>query len=250
MQIYNQLDRWSLRSARRVITVCEPFRQQLVHIGVAREKIQVVHNSVAFPLRKPDAQSLLDLRSKYGLGKDDRVFLTVGRLSREKGHADLLHALHRLRTEVPQLRWKLLLAGSGPELPRLQSKAETLGLSNRLVFAGYQADVLPLYFLADFFVLPSHSEGSPHVLLEAMSAGVPILATAVGGVPELINSSMASLVRPRDPAALASALLSLLDAPQLMRERTVAARRKAELDFSHEAYWKQMLGIYRDVSGK
>jgi glycosyltransferase involved in cell wall biosynthesis len=112
------------------------------------------------------------------------------------------------------LNAKLLIVGDGPEREVLQAAVK--GISERVVFAGQVKDVQPFYALADVFVLSSHSEGSPNVLLEAMAARVPVIATSVGGVPEIVeNEKSALLVPAKDPTALAAALTRILHDPNL-----------------------------------
>jgi glycosyltransferase involved in cell wall biosynthesis len=193
MLVYNQLNRWSLPAADRVITVCEAFAKQLVRAGVKRNRISVCHNSVKSPcaISKDEPQSL---RKKFHIASDERIIISVGRLSREKGHNDLVHAMALMREMDPALKIKLLLVGDGPERENLEATICDLLLNEEVVFIGHVNDVAPFYSIADVLALPSHSEGSPNVLLEAMAAGLPIVATSVGGVPEIATSGENALL--------------------------------------------------------
>lgn len=249
MRLYNQLDRWSLPSAARVVTVCGPFAERLARSGVRRERISVLHNSVA-PATAPREEVTRALGVKLGLGEGERVILSVGRLSQEKGHADLVAALDHLRGLAPDLNFRLVLVGDGPERTRLETEARTRNLSERVVFAGHHADVRPFYALADVLVLPSYSEGSPNVLLEAMAAGLPVVATAVGGVPEIVaHEESALLVAPRDEHALASAVARVLSDASLARGLAAKALELAAERFSPEAYARSVLEIYTGLDG-
>jgi glycosyltransferase involved in cell wall biosynthesis len=115
------------------------------------------------------------------------VIVSIGRLSREKGHDDLVHAIAGVREMDPGLKFKVLLVGDGPEREHLEATVADLRLSNEILFVGHVSDVAPFYSIADVMALPSHSEGSPNVLLEAMAAGIPSVATEVGGVPEIAD---------------------------------------------------------------
>lgn len=248
MKVYNQLDRWSLPSADQVIAVCGPFRDQLTAIGVPGPRIRILHNSAAAEENIPAA--LVDeVRRRFGLPRAGaKLLVSIGRLSFEKGHADLLQALHHLRTTRSELPWKLILVGSGPEEKNLRDQARKLGLQSDVVFTSHQNNVLPFYGLADVMVLPSHTEGSPHVVLEAMSAGVPIVATAVGGVPEILtDEEMALLTPPRNAEAMAAAIGRLLEAPELARSLAEKARSVLVRNFSHEAYRDSLVAIYEDL---
>src|SRR5262249_8877975 len=154
------------------------------------------------------------------------VLLSIGRFSREKGHADLLQALGSLRS-LPQA-WKLVLVGIGPERDALGRLAASLEISERVVFAGFHPDVARFYAIADLFALPSHSEGSSNVWLEAMMAGVPIVATSAGGNSEILaHEKTALLVPTEDAPALAAAVARLLTQPDLAARLAEAAALRA-----------------------
>lgn len=248
MRLYNGFNRFSLPSATRVVTVCGPFAEQLAREGVRREKISVLHNSVKATAPACD-DKVAALKKSLGLNDGERVLLAVGRLSREKGHADLVKALGVLRRLDPDLIFKLVVVGEGPERARVEEAARGLGLSGRIVFAGHAKDVRPFYALADLLALPSHSEGSPNVLLEAMAAGLPVAATSVGGVPEIANDGETALLVPaRDADAMAAALKRLLDDATLARTMAARAKEHVLARFSPEAYTRSLVRIYNELA--
>lgn len=241
MQLYNQLDRWSLHSADRVVTVCTPFREQLVKLGVRRERIRVLGNSIEPEI--PAGESVSSLRERLHIPQAP-VLVCIGRLSKEKGHRFLVEALAVLQTPGVSL----VLVGGGPERDRLQEQAAKLGLGERVCFAGHQRDPQPFYELGDVFVLPSLSEGSPNVLLEAMRASRPIVATCVGGVPDMaVDGQDALLVAPRDIPALANAIDRLLKDQVEAASLGAHARNTVVKKFSPGAYFCGLMDIYRDV---
>lgn len=246
MRFYNQLNRWSLPAATLVITVCEAFAKQLERVGVRTERIRVRHNSVV-PPRKISADEACKLRDGLGFADDERVILAVGRLSQEKGHEDLLHAFSKFRQLDVGLSCKLLLVGDGPERELLMTTATALNISQQVVFAGHTSDVAPFYEIADVLALPSHSEGSPNVLLEAMAAGLPIVATSVGGVPEIATTEENALLVPaRDAAAFAAALHRVLtksDLAAMLAENAIARAQ----EFSPESHARSLIEIYQEV---
>ena len=211
--LYSKLDRWSLRGADRVITVCKPFAEMLRGMGVREERIHVVHSSIdPDSMNHVSPEKVARLKSELGITPDERVILSVGRLSKEKGHADLLEALRLLKAKSPNLDWKLVLVGDGPERMELEKQAILADIKDRIVFAGHLGDVAPYYAIADVFVLPSHSEGSPNALLEAMAAKVPIVATTVGGVPEIVTDGESALLTPpHDPKSFSLAIWRMLE---------------------------------------
>lgn len=247
MRAYNQLNRWSLPAAARVVTVCGPFAAQLARTGVDPKRIRVLHNSVVAP-QAPPAAEVAALRARLGVGEDEKVLLAVGRLSREKGHADLVRAIARLRETGPDARFKLVVLGEGPERSAVEEESRRLGVMERIVFAGHASDVRPFYALADALALPSHSEGSPNVLLEAMAAGVPVAATRVGGVPEIASDEETALLVPaHDPDALAAASGRLLSDTTFAQALALKAREHVLAHFSPEAYARALVGVYTEL---
>jgi glycosyltransferase involved in cell wall biosynthesis len=248
MRLYNRLDRWSLPHADRLVTVCHAFAQELSgSTGVPMEKISVQHNAIR---RQPPASSdvIETLRKRLGIGKSERVVLSVGRLSREKAHQDLIEACKSLRETKPEVAFKLIIVGDGPERSRLEAAVESKESKASVIFTGQVNDVHSFYAIADVFVLPSHSEGSPNVLLEAMAANLPIVATAVGGVPEMLaDHESALLVPPNDPPSLATAISSLLGDKVLAQRLATNAGTLVDTRFDPETYARSLVKIYREV---
>ena len=248
MLLYNRLDRWSLPKADRVVTVCEAFAKQLVNMGVPRERIHVQHNSIR-PEPAVSAQEMHALRRKLGIYEDERVILAVGRLSKEKAQIDLLRAFENLRDPNPD-RAKLVIVGDGPERESLEAAAASLGIRDRVVFTGQVNNVQVYFATADVLVNPSHSEGSPYVLLEAMAANLPIVATAVGGVPEMVENNQTALLVPAgDPRALADAIARVLSDKQLAQRLSASASTLGFLRFSPENYVRSLAKVYREALG-
>lgn len=244
MRLYNQLDRWSLPSARKVVTVCRPFASDLQRIGVPRERITTRHNAVR-PFYPAASKQVIELHQALGIPDHAQILLAIGRLSREKGQADLIRAVGVLRNQHPESTLRLILVGDGPDRSSLEALARRSGVHDWINFAGHQADVAPYYSLANVMVLPSWSEGSPNVLLEAMAAGLPIVATAVGGIPEIVSASGAALlVERKQPKALARRIAEILGDENLKHELRVAARSAASA-YSPERYYHSLLAVYR-----
>ncbi|HEX6183681.1 MAG TPA: glycosyltransferase [Pyrinomonadaceae bacterium] len=249
MRLYNRINRLTLPSATRVATVCGPFARQLENAGVRPERIFVRHSSVATGSRT-DAGEVRELKARLGVAEGERVILSVGRLSREKGHVDFVQSLARLAELHSALGFKAVIVGDGPERARIEAEAASSGLGDRLVFAGHADDVRPFYAAADVLALPSHSEGSPLVLLEAMAAGVPVVATNVGGVPEVADDGETALLVPaHDPLGLAAALGRVLTDAELASSLAARAVARVAADFSPEARARALVGFYRGLVG-
>jgi glycosyltransferase involved in cell wall biosynthesis len=185
------------------------------------------------------------------VSNEQRLVLTVGRLSREKAQIDLLVAFNELLKHKPAVDGKLLIVGDGPERGRLAATVHAFGLSERVIFTGEVTNVQPYYAAADVFVLPSHSEGSPYVLLEAMAAGVPVVATAVGGVPEMVKHEESALLVPSvDPRAMASAIARILSEPGLAKRLTGSASSLVSTAYAPETQIRSLVKLYLSLVRK
>ena len=241
---YNRVGRWAMRGADRVVAVCDAFARDLRAAGVPDARISLRHNFV-LPFSLPPVAEVDALRARLGIPADAQVMLAVGRLSPEKGHADLLEAVALVKQQDPVANFRLVIAGEGSERANLERQRTALGLESSVLLPGQQADVRPFYALAGMVVLPSHSEGSPNVLLEAMSAGRPIVATEAGGIVEIASHGATAWTVPaRNPRALADAVLHLRRHPELAH-RLAAEAQKEAARFTPEAYVEAMLEIYR-----
>jgi glycosyltransferase involved in cell wall biosynthesis len=247
MRIYNRLDRWSLPKADRILTVCRAFAHELAQLtGTPVERILVQHNAVR-PKPRAGAEAVARLRSKLGIPESGKVILSIGRLSKEKAHADLIAAFNHLRRSDGAIDLRLVMVGEGPERAKLEAAARATD-PDRIVLAGEVNDVQPFYALAHVFVLPSHSEGSPNVLLEAMAAGVPIVATRAGGVPEIVtNEESALLVPVSEPEKLMAAIDRLLNDSELGLRLTRQAAQLIATKHKPEQYVRSLTQIYADV---
>src|SRR2546421_3062279 len=248
MLAYNRLDRLSLPKADRVATVCQAFARELAKsTKIPEEKILVQHNAIRPPPKPRDAE-VNELKRHVGMAEHDRLIISIGRLSKEKAHGVLIEAFRLLCTTNPNLSCRLVIVGDGPERPSLETAARASGQNDRITFAGQVSNVQPFYAAADVFVLPSFSEGSPNVLLEAMAAEVPIVATAVGGVTEIVSDGeSALLVPPKNPPALAAASDALSKESALARRLTTVASALVAREHSPEGYARSLTSLYQEV---
>ncbi len=141
-KLYNQADRLSLPAARCVVTVCGAFSEKLQRIGVSAERIQIRHNMVR-PLPAATPQQIAELRSRLAIPPEPQVILSVGRLSSEKGHLDLVEALGIVRRRRPDLPFRCVVVGGGPQRRQIERRCIALGLADWITLAGYQGDVAP-----------------------------------------------------------------------------------------------------------
>lgn len=221
---FERLLTWTDGFVDCVTAVSEGVAQQHIRLGTVRStKLRVIPNGVDEQrLTAVDQAAVRTLQQRLMIQPGERVLLSVGRFEKEKNYSLLLRAFAALRASDSHLR--LVLVGDGSLRARLASEAAELGLGDAVSFPGMLDPVAPAYQLADLFVLSSDIEGLPLVVLEAMAAGVPMVLTRVGGIPDVVrNKESAWLVPPGDAEALAAAVKQLLAAPEEERVRLVAA---------------------------
>ncbi|ODS33237.1 MAG: glycosyltransferase [Candidatus Scalindua rubra] len=206
IKLYNKIDGYLLRFPDMVITVSDSYRNRLIEMGIQPEKVVTIHNAI-----DPEEHITLneDIRGQLDLSKDKFVIGVIGRLSPEKGQRIFLDAFKEIKTSIPGV--KALIIGDGPDIKSLKNYSQSLGFDGTVKFLGHCADILPFYRAIDLLVIPSFSEGLPNVLLEAMYCGKPVVATSVGGIPEVVvNNHSGVLVRQGDSKALASGVIATL----------------------------------------
>lgn len=224
--------RWTRRLSRRVIAVSQAVRDALV-LGERLDpaRVEIIPNGVDTEhFRRRNGPALPGL---VGLADGEAVVGAAGRLTRVKGFDCLLRAAHRLHQGG--LRMRLLIAGEGPERANLEDLASQLGIGARTHFLGLCENMGEFYSTLDIFVLSSLREGSPNVLLEAMACGCAVVATNVGGVPEIIEDRASGLlVPPGDEERLAIALSRLVTGSERRQRLSAQARGRIESRFSLE----------------
>ncbi len=215
-------DRWLAgRTNRALFASAQVMRTYQEKTGINPATCTMIPNGVA--LTVPDANRET-LRQQRGWALDERVIISVGRLSPEKGYEDLLKAFALLAPRTPNVR--LVLVGDGAQRAALQTLQAQLGLNGRVTFAGQQQDVAGWLAAADLYVQPSRREGLPLAVLEAMAAGVPVVATDVGDLAQVImDGRNGYLVPAQQPEALAEKLVTLVQ--QLDRQQAVIDAAKA-----------------------
>jgi glycosyltransferase involved in cell wall biosynthesis len=232
------------------ITVVEPRQLEYFHkeLGFPIQKLHCIPNGVRIPAKS--AALIEHKRREFGLGPDVFAFFYVGRLNQVKDLGTLLDAFATLAADG-SLHTRLYLVGDGPERAMLETRREALGLSERVTFLGARSDVSEVLMAADAFVMSSKSEGLPMALLEAMAMGVPCVATAVGGIPDLFGDDRGLSVPAQNALALANAMAAISRSQEL-RQRLVSNATanlvgKYALDAIANRYL-ELLGLPRTVS--
>ncbi|MEO8364933.1 MAG: glycosyltransferase [Pseudoxanthomonas sp.] len=239
------LYRASVRYTDYVVTVCEAAREHFFRDGVCpRMGLHSIPNGIRVErFATSNAQARSDLVAKLGLSIDSRIIGTVGRLQPVKDHNNLLEAFARTRKAIPSAA--LAIIGDGPLRDLLERRAADLGISDSVRFLGDRSDVHDLLAGLDIFALSSVSEGYSVALLEACAAGLPIVATEVGGNNEIVRDGVnGCLVRSRDPEALSVALTGLLRAPERSAAMASAGRQWALAEASFRTMAARYLALY------
>jgi glycosyltransferase involved in cell wall biosynthesis len=209
--------------AHRIVVVSEKTRQISLEEGIRAERIVVIQNGASpMPIEGVDRS---EVRKEAGVGDDDVFLLSVGRLVYQKAHEYLITAMPAVLKEFPNV--KVGICGDGILFNELERQIQALGLCDSVKLLGKFDTVAKFLASADIFVLPSRWEGLPIAMLEAMSAGLPVIATKVEGVEEVIvNGEQGFLIPIEDDVALAQAILQLARHPQLRRQMGAASKQR------------------------
>ncbi len=240
------IGRQVLKEADKIVVVSKATGDYVLSLGADPEKIRVLHNGVDLNRFRPITGVKDEMRKKLGISKDSSVVLTVRRLVYKNGIDTLIEGAKKAIEKNPRLVF--IVVGKGPDFERIKEEIEQWGIQENFRLAGFISDEgLPFYYnAADFFVLPSKSgEGLPLVALEAMACGVPVIATNVGGISEVMKEDFGKLVPPNSPDSLAEAILEF-------SHRELSARKKdlrviIEQNYSWDKNVEQLVGIYEEL---
>jgi teichuronic acid biosynthesis glycosyltransferase TuaC len=218
--IFNEVERLNdltigkqnLKEADKIIAISNATKNYVLSLGAKPSKVKVIHNGVDLNRFQPLPQVKEEMRRKLGIPHDAKVVLTVRRLVYKNGVDTLIESANIAAKKNKKIVF--LVVGKGPDMNSVQTQVKQLGFEQNFKLAGFVSDAdLPLYYnTADAFVLPSKSgEGLPLVALEAMSCGLPVIATNVGGISEIMEDTYGKLVPPNNPEALAKAILEFAE---------------------------------------
>jgi glycosyltransferase involved in cell wall biosynthesis len=244
--VYHPLDKMVLRSFPRVIAVADDIRHELIRSGVKADRVQTILNGIDHThFRRDDARER-DIRQRLNIACDDIVIGAVGRLEQEKRYDLLIDAFARLRSIFSGLR--LLIAGEGRLRGALQHRIDELGLSDVCQLLGQRDDVIDLYHAFTVFVQSSSNEGASNALLEAMALETAIVATEVGGTPQVVRHTIDGLLVPGGSSeALAHAVGSVISDPVAAARRVASARRRVETTLSFDTRMATLEAVYSDL---
>jgi L-malate glycosyltransferase len=245
MRINELLESCAIRfSVNRLIAVSSQIEKVLT-AKYGGSKVVKIHNGVRLQGVNGSANTD-DTKKKLGLDAPCRIIGTVGRLTAVKGQDVVLLSARELLHSAPDLHF--VLVGDGPLRARLEAMAGELRISHRVTFLGHRDDVYDLMRAMDIFVLPSLDEGIPMVLLEAMALAQPVVASRVGGIPEVVTDRVHGLlVSPGNPSELTEACKTFLDDPAFTRSCAQAGQLRVEREFSSTTMGARVASLYRDL---
>jgi glycosyltransferase involved in cell wall biosynthesis len=244
---FKQVERNLARSTDRLVAVSPEVRDELVEQGIApAEKFTVIRLGIPLDERLGDETADVDYRQLYGIAEDAFVIGWVGRMTAVKDTDAVLEIVRATRERgVPAV---LCMVGDGPDRERLEQVAHDLGIARSSFFVGYQSDVAGYYKLFDAFLLPSMNEGTPVSAIEALASGTPVVATRVGGVPDVVTDGVDGfLVEPGDTEAAAERLAELARDPTLRARMGEAGRANARQRYSVERLVDDVDRLYREL---
>jgi len=248
MKLYARLDKSFLNRFDKVVAVSDSVGKEILEHNIPSAKVLIIPNGIDLD-RFNSGKRSDTLRREFGIDPECTIIGTVGRLSEEKGHSHLLHAAEKVLRTYPNVVF--LIVGDGPLRQELEKKASQLAQGksvNPFLFTGVRDDMERIYSLMDIFVLPSLTEGLPMVLLEAMAAQKPVVATKVGAVPGVIDDGHSGLlIPPGDVESLSGAIIDLLKDPHRAQHLAQNGYKRVRDHFSSKRMAEQYVEVYKDV---
>ncbi len=232
LSLYNRLDRFILRFVHKIIAVSDGIKCELIGSGINESRIIVLQNAVNGSYSNESfARNRQAIRASCGIAENDFVVGYVGRLSEEKGVKYLIEAISTLNRYGTLL--KLLIIGEGQQRKNLEDLVKKTNIEDSVIFAGFQNDIEKWLPAMDAFVLPSLTEGTPVSLLEAMAYGIPVIASSVGGVPDVVDSRRNGLlVSPGKPEEISNAIRLLYKDKNLGNNLSKEAQKTMKLKYN------------------
>ena len=247
---YEWLERKILDRADGIVAVSKGQEEKLRKFGIVGKKNWVIHNAVNVPeelqtISKREKDKFL---SQFNIPRNALIVVTAGRLSPEKGHRYLVDAIVKCQAINKNIFY--LFCGEGPCLEELKVQCQRQGILSNCLFVGFRRDLMKIFEVMDLFVLPSLTEGLPNVILESFAFAKPVVATSVGGVPELVEDGKNGLlVSPEQPHELADAMTIFLKNKALRESMGLAGLQKVKEEFNFERQGKLLVSVYYDLLG-
>jgi len=250
MKIYEWIDKKVLSKFNKIIVVSDEIEEKILNADILPAKVIKINNGIGIGKYRGQNKRR-DIRAQLGIGEDTVVVGSVGRLDNNKGISQLLMAAKLLLHEFNNIVF--LIVGDGPARQKLCDESENMGINDHVIFTGYSNDIPAILSAIDIFVLPSFIEGLPMVLLEAMAAGKPVIATRVGEIPRVLEHGKSGIiVEPGDIMQLKDAVKSLIKDNELLCSLAEYANERVEKEYSSKRmathYVKEYEGVLNGVN--
>lgn len=247
LKFYNQLELIALRACQSIIAVSENVKETLTKNGITSSKIIVMQNAVKFRENNSiDDENRTMKRREIGIESDEFVCGYIGRLSEEKGLKYLILALEEIRIATVSVR--LVVIGDGPQRDTMMKLAKERNLVSRVIFLGFKKNIEDWLPILDLFVLPSLTEGTPMALLEAMSIGLPVIATSVGGVPNIIKDNENGIqVQPADYKEISRQIENFIRSPEFRKKISENAINTIKTKFNIQTWCRKIENVYETL---
>jgi glycosyltransferase involved in cell wall biosynthesis len=233
------LDKWAVRRFDHVVAVSEEIYRDLHASRTPAGRLSRIDNGISVPVL--DSHQRDEIRAEWKLAPGEKLVVQIGRLAKSKRNALLLKAVADLPGGITA---RLVLVGDGEERSALADYARSLGIDARVIFAGYRRDAAAIMAAADVLAITSNKEGLPIVVLEAMAVGCPIIATAVGAIPQVLGPESAWIIPVDDEAALVRALYETLGEASSARARAAKAKTIFLECYARDVMGRQYLDLY------
>ncbi len=234
----------------KVIAVSESVKKEIIKQGAAANKITVVYNGIDLDDYRCNRSSL-EIRKEFGLKENQHIVGEIGRLCKAKGQHILVKSVQKVIKKIPDTVFMIVGEDQekrGEYKKELEDLATNLGVKQHIIFTGYRGDIMDLMHVLDFLILPSLVEGLSVVILEAMLAKKPVIATSIGGNPEIVmDGETGTLIPPEDPDRLAEAIIYHLEHPEISKKMGEMGYERVGKYFSLSQMLDKVMNIYKEV---
>ena len=248
IKVFELLDKLFLRFADHIVAVSHGQEEKILNLGIPKQHVTVIHNCITVD-NACSTGKVGNLRKELGLVDDAVLVASAGRLSPEKNYAGMIEVARRV-AEIDQ-KVHFVIFGEGVLRPELERQIVMSGLAERFLLPGFRTDLQAVLGEIDIFMLPSFTEGLPNVILEAFAARIPVVASAVGGIPEIVRQGVSGyLSAPEETTAMAEAVAALAADPDLRQRMGDAGHRYVAEHFTFEVQTKKYEDLYAAIHNR
>lgn len=245
MKLYTWLNLKALTRYHKIIAVSDALKQFMIKRGVDKEKIVVIHNAIDVDAWNRE-KVVSTIREELHIPSTSKIVGVVGRLRSEKDLPTTLKVAEKIIQKRPDTYF--LIVGDGPDRPMLEQQVQRMGFADKILVLGFRKDTMNIYADMDVFASTARTEGTPNTALEAMAMGVPVVYTAVGGVPELIEDGYDGILcKVGDIGGISEAILSILNDEEKAKSLREHGRQTVCTKFSFETRLKKLEAIYENL---